>query len=493
MRIAISIFRSNNRSLPENNAPNHQKSSPGPAVNVREIIAQRGDEAFGLHERYLNPQMVRVLKTIGFDRRYVKAEGPYLFDEEGERYLDLLSGFGAFALGRNHPKVIQSLKDVLEAELPDLVQLDVSVLAGVLAERLLATMPSGLERVVFANSGAETVEAAIKFSRYATGRAKVVYCQNSYHGLTMGSLSATGYAHFREGFGPFVPEFEQVPFGDLTALEHVLASNDVAAFIVEPIQGHGVWIPDRHYLPEAAKLCRRHGALFVADEVQTGLGRTGRFWAVEHWDVEPDLLCTAKALSGGFVPVGAVACRKRVFDKVFNRMDRAVVHGSTLAKNNLAMAAGLVVLEIIEEEKLVANAARIGARIVADLEPLTEDYELVREVRGRGMMIALEFAEPQSLSLKASWKMLEAANKGLFCQMITIPLFVRHHILSQVAGHGMHVVKFLPPLVIDDNDRRWIVDAVCDVVADAHRVPGSVWDFGKTLARQAIRTRAGAV
>ncbi|MFQ5937386.1 MAG: aspartate aminotransferase family protein, partial [Acidiferrobacterales bacterium] len=432
------------------------------------------------------------LKTIGFDRRYVKAEGPYLFDEDGERYLDLLSGFGVFALGRNHPKVIKVLQDVLTAELPNLVQMDVSLLAGLLAERLLATVPDSLERVFFTNSGTEAVEAAIKFSRQATGRSKIVYCHNGYHGLTMGSLSATGDDYFRDGFAPFVPDFEAVPFDDLAALEHALAGNDVAAFIVEPIQGHGVWIPNDDYLPGAAELCRRHGTLLIADEVQTGIGRTGRFWAVEHWNVEPDLICAAKALSGGFVPVGAVACRGWILEKVFDCMDRAVVHGSTFGKNNLAMAAGLATLEVIKEEKLVENAARLGDRLLAELSPLAAEHELLKEVRGRGMMVALELAKPKTLSLKASWKMLETANKGLFCQMITVPLFTRHRILSQVAGHGMHVVKFIPPLTLTDDDCRWIVEAVSDVVADAHRVPSSLWDFGTTLARQAMRMKAGA-
>ena len=460
-------------------------------MDIRKLIQTRHRETFDLHERYLNPQMVRVLKTIGFDRRYVRAQGPYLFDDQGQRYLDLLSGFGVFALGRNHPRLVQVLQEVLTQELPNLVQMDVSVLAGLLAERLLATLPDRLQRIYFANSGTEAVEAAIKFSRSATGRTKIVYCERGYHGVTLGSLSATGDAYFRDGFGPFVPGFVQIPFDDLDALERALSPGDVAAFIVEPIQGHGVRIPSDDYLPAASELCRRYGTLLVVDEVQTGLGRTGRFWAIDHWQVEPDLVCMAKALSGGFAPVGAVACGKGILEKVFNSMDRALVHGSTFSKNNLAMAAGLATLEVIEQERLVENAARVGGQILAGLEPLVAHYELLSDVRGRGMMIGLEFAQPRSLSLKASWKMLEAANKGLFCQMITVPLFMRHRILSQVAGHGMHIVKFIPPLSLSDDDRRWIIDAVTDVVADAHRMPGSLWNFGTTLARQAIRMRVG--
>ena len=459
-------------------------------MSILELIEQRLKENFALHEQYLNPQMVRVLKTIGYDRHYVRAEGPYLFDEQGEIYLDLLSGFGVFALGRNHPKIVQALQEVLTAELPNLVQLDASLLAGVLAERLIAIAPPGMERVFFANSGTETVEAAIKFSRYATGRSKIVYCQGCYHGLTLGSLSATGESHYREGFGPLLPDFIEIPFGELTALEQALSGQDVAAFIIEPIQGHGVNIPDDTYLPKAVELCRKYKTLFIADEVQTGLGRTGKYWAVEHWGVEPDILCVAKALSGGFVPVGAVLCRGWIFDKVFNRMDRAVVHGNTFGKNNLAMAAGIATLEVIEEERLVERSALMGRQLLAELKPLVEQYECLKEVRGLGMMIGLEFFEPKSWSLKAAWKMLETANKGLFSQLIVVPLFTRHQILSQVAGHGMNVVKFIPPLTLTDKDRSWIVEAVRDVVADAHRIPGGAWEFGKTLATQALRIKS---
>lgn len=460
-------------------------------MNIQELIQQRSKRNFALHDRYLNSQMVKVLKTIGFDRHYVKAEGAYLFDDQGNRYLDLLSGFGVFALGRNHPQIVQVLKDVLCADLPNLVQLDVSLLSGLLAEKLVAISPAGLDRVFFANSGTETIEAAIKFSRYATGKSKIIYCRGGYHGLSLGSLSATGDSHYKQGFGPMVPDFVEIPFNDLDALEAALSQQDVAAFITEPIQGHGVWIPDDRYLPEAAELTRRHGALFIADEIQTGLGRTGKWWAVEHWSVTPDILCMAKALSGGFVPVGALTCKEWIFDRVFNRMDRAVVHGSTFGKNNLAMAAGLATLETLESEHLIEKSAQSGKAIVDALQPLVGEYECLKEVRGKGMMIALEFTEPKSLSLKMSWKMLEAANKGLFSQMITVPLFARHRILSQVAGHGMNIVKFIPPLILTESDIQWIVDATTSVIKDAHRGPAAVWDLGKILATKALRMKAG--
>ena len=461
------------------------------SLDIADLFAEREAERYSLHTRHLNEQMVRVLRTIGFDKGFRRGAGQYLYDRNGERYLDLLSGWGVFALGRNHPAVRDALKQTLDSEFPNLVQMDVSALAGVLAERLLRYVPY-LDKVFFANSGTESVEAALKFARAATGRAGIVYCGHAFHGLTYGSLSLNGDEIFRAGFGPLLPECVEVPFNDLAALERALAARRIAAFIVEPIQGKGVVLPDDGYLRSALELCRKHGTLFIADEIQTGLGRTGRFLAIEHWGIEPDIVLIAKSLSGGHVPVGAALTRKSIFDKVFDRMDRAVVHGSTFAKNDLAMAAGLATLDVIESERLMENATRLGARLLRSFEGMAQRHELVSEARGKGLMIGVEFGAPRSLKLKMSWNVLEAASAGLFCQLIVIPLFNEHKVLTQVAGHGNHTIKLLPPLVITDADCDWIERAFEAVIADAHRVPGAIWTLGKTLVDNAVRARATA-
>ncbi|MGD0959915.1 MAG: aspartate aminotransferase family protein [Methylomonas sp.] len=459
------------------------------SVSIADLFSQHFNSKFDLHEQYLNNQMVRVLRTIGYDRNYKRAVGQYLYDEDNNEYLDLLSGFGVFAIGRNHPAVIAALQETLTLELPNLVQMDVSLLSGLLAKEILSLTPDNLSKIFFCNSGTEAVEAAIKFARYTTKRSRIVYCEHGFHGLTLGSLSLNGEEIFREGFGPLLPECVAVPFNDLQALEAALSSREVAAFIVEPIQGKGVNVPDDNYLPEVERLCKKYGTLFVADEIQTGIGRTGKFWAIDHWQVKPDMILMAKALSGGFVPVGGVAMTSRIMESVFNRMDRAVVHGSTFSKNNLAMAAGLAALDVIRNEHLVENSAKIGADIINTLNAGTAKYEFLKEARGKGLMIAIEFQSPKSLSLKAAWTMLEAANKGLFCQMITIPLFKEHRILSQVAGHGMNVVKLLPPLNLTEKDRNWIVNALEKTIADTHQVTGSIWTLGKNLAGHALKNR----
>ena len=462
---------------------------PDSYLDVSGLFVERQAQRSSLHARHLNEQLVRVLKTIGYDVGFQKGQGQYLFDRDGARYLDLLSGFGVFAIGRNHPALRQALKSVLDSDFPNLVQLDVSTLAGVLAERLLEHVPY-LDKVFFANSGAETVEAAIKFARGATGRPGIVSCSHSFHGLSYGALSLMDDANFRSGFEPLLPGCTQIAFNDLAALEQALSSRQVAAFIVEPIQGKGVNLPTDEFLPGAAALCKKYGTIFIADEIQTGIGRTGKFLAVEHWNVEPDMVLLAKALSGGHIPVGALLTRKSIFDKIFNQMDRAVVHGSTFAKNDLAMAAGIATLDVIKNEKLVEQAAKRGAELRLALTRMVPGYELLKEVRGKGLMIGIEFGPPKSLRLKASWNLLETANKGLFCQLITVPLFKDHKILTQVSGHGSHTIKLLPPLVITEEDCNWIEKSFDEVIAASHKVPGAIWSLGKTLVDNAVRKSA---
>src|SRR3984885_6298946 len=461
------------------------------SLDIKRLISEREIERYQLHSSHLNEQMVHVLKTIGFDKRYQRGVGQYLYDEHGAKYLDLLSGWGVFAIGRNHPTVRETLKAVLESELPNLVQLDVSTLSGVLAERLLGFVPH-LDKVFFSNSGTEAVEAAIKFARAATRRPGVVYCSHAFHGLSYGSLALNGDQNFRAGFGSLLPECAEVPFNDLAALEQALASRTVAAFFVEPIQGKGVTMPDDGYLHGAFEFCRKYGTLFVADEIQTGLGRTGRFLACEHWGIEPDMVLLAKTLSGGHVPVGAVLTHKWVFDKVFNSMVRSVVHGSTFSKNDLAMAAGLATLEVIDGERLIEKSALHGKRLLRAFADMARRHELIKSVRGKGLMIGIEFGPPRSPRLRASWNLLETASSGLFCQLIVILLFNEHKLLTQVAGHGNHTIKLLPSLVLSEADCGWIERSFDAVIAGAHRTTGAVWKLGKTLVGNAVRARSGA-
>lgn len=462
--------------------------------DIKTLIRERWGQNYALHERHVNPQFVRVLRTIGFDKVYKKAEGQYLYDAEGQRYLDFLSGYGVFALGRNHPRVKQTIKDLLDMDLSNMVQMDCHLLAGLLAEKLLsliAKVEDGIDTVFFTNSGTEAVEGALKMARGATGRGRILYLDHAFHGLTLGSLSANGNDEFRDGFGDLLPG-TAIHGYDIESLEKELKKKDVAAFLFEPIQGKGVHVPPDSFLPEAQRLCRKYGTLTIADEVQSGLGRTGKWFAFEHWALEPDIVCVAKALSGGLVPAGAILMRRAIYKKVFSRMDRCVVHSNTFGKNTLAMGCGLATLHLIEEEGLIENAAKIGELIKAQVAESCGEQEMFKEVRGRGLMIGIEFKEPKSFKLRAAWKMIHAANKGLFGQMIVVPLMSKHRILTQVAGHNVDLVKLLPPLIANESDALYFAKCLGEVVAECHKVPGAAWETGMMLAKNALAAKRGS-
>jgi len=460
-----------------------------PLPSVGEILATRVGEEMALNDRYLNPQMGRILRTVGFDKVWTGGEGAHLIDSEGHRYLDLFGGHGAFAIGRNHPEAVAAIEDVLAARTANLPQLGVTLLSGVLAEQLLARAPASVDAMMPANTGTEAVEGAIKIARAATGRPRILYAEHAFHGLTLGALSLMGHDEFREGFGPLLPGCDMVPFGDVHALERELARGDVAAFFIEPIQGKGVVFPPPGYLASAQALCRQEGTMFVCDEVQTGIGRTGCLLALEHWGLEPDMICLSKALSGGLVPIGGVLVSRVAFERVFDRMKRAVRHGSTFGGNDLAAAAALATLRALEREDLLARAERMGGLLLDLTRPLVERYAIVRDVRGLGLMWAIELGPPEDEPRWAVWSAIERMQPGLFSQLITVPLFHDHRILCQVAGRRMNVIKALPALVIEEREIRRFAAALEEVLAGAERAYSAAARLGWRMARM----RSGAL
>jgi ornithine--oxo-acid transaminase len=447
---------------------------------LRELLEARRGEDLDLWARTINPQFTRVLRTIGFDRTWARAEGAYLFDADGNRYLDMLGGFGMYNVGRNNPRIRAALVEALSLDTPGMLAMGTTLLPGLLAEELIGVAGGRIERCLFTSSGTEAVEAALKLGRAATGRARVVSCEHGFHGLTLGSLSANGCPEFTDRFKPLLPGFDRVAFGDLAALEKELRREDVAVFLVEPIQGKGVHLPPAGYLEGSQELCRRYGTLFAVDEVQTGFGRTGRVFAFQHWGLEPDLVPVAKSLSGGYVPVGALLMSRAVHEAVFDSMTHAVSHGSTFAPNELGMAAGLATLRELRGQRLVEASERQGNRLLELTQPLVEEFEVVHEVRGLGLMWAIEFAEPRGGS--RSWRLMERMQKGLFAQLVTGPLFSKHRILTQVAGHDLAVVKVLPPLVLSDADVEEFANALRSTIVSAQRMPVSLTKFAVSAA-----------
>jgi ornithine--oxo-acid transaminase len=456
------------------------------SFDLKTYLAGIADQGRALHLRHVNHQLVKVLQVTGFEKDYTHAEGCWLFDAEGRRYLDFLSGFGVFALGRNHPVVKRALKDAIDMDLPNLVQFERHPLAGALAARLAAKAGGGLEKVFLTNSGAESIEGAIKFARAATKRAKILAATHAFHGLTTGALSLNGSADFKEGFGPLLPGVKILPFGDADAFVSEISKGDVAAVVLEVIQGKGVHLAAEGFFEAVGESCRRHGTVLVIDEVQTGLGRTGRFFSFEHYGIRPDIVTVSKALSGGFVPVGAIIMRPEIHRAVYSSLERAVVHSSTFSQNLLAMVAGLATLSVIEEEGLVEQAEATGRLLMERLSNLTERYELFKEVRGKGLMIGLVFGEPSTWWLKSKFAVLELAHKGLFSQMVVSPLFTRHGVITQVAGNRMNVVKILPPLVAGQEEVDYFLGALEEVLSDLHRRSLGLFGLGGRFVKAAL-------
>ena len=452
------------------------------------LLDSRRGEDLDLWGRTINPQFVRVLRTIGFDRTWARAEGAYLYDSDGTRYLDLLGGFGMYGVGRNNLRVRAALVEALELETPGMLAMGTTLLPGLLAEELIGLAGGRIERCLFTSSGTESVEAAIKLGRAATQRERVLSAEHGFHGLTLGSLSANGNEEFTTRFQPLLPGFDQVPFGDLEALEQQLRREDVALLLIEPVQGKGIHLPPDGYLEGAQELCRRYGTLFCVDEVMTGFGRTGRMFAFEHWGLEPDLVTAAKTLSGGYVPVGALLMTRSVHEAVFDSMSHAMSHGSTFAPNELAMAAGLATLHELREQHLVEQSARLGERLLELTRPLVDEFEVVREVRGLGLAWAIEFGEPQDGG-RMTYRMIERAQRGLFAQLVVVPLFTEHHILCQVAGHDMAVIRILPPLVVTDEDIDEFAEALRATIKDAQRMPKSLTKFALSAASAGLSRR----
>jgi ornithine--oxo-acid transaminase len=449
------------------------------------------DRCAGASERYaqnVNPEWVRLLDLLQMNVRYERCLGTELFVEDGRRVLDFLSGYCVHNIGHNHPDVVRALQAELERCGPAMIQTHVADLAGELAEKLCMRGGGRLAKVFFASSGSEGVEAAIKFARAHTRRAGVLSAEHAFHGLTCGALSLMSDQFWREGFGPLLADTAAIPFGDLQALQRELKSKRFAAFIVEPIQSEaGVCVPDREYLRAAESLCRRFGTLFVLDEVQTGMYRTGPFLAAHYFGVEPDMVILAKAMSGGLVPCGAVLMSDAVYRSVYSSLPRAFVHTSTFSENSLAMRAALATLEVLEKEELGQRSIEAGKYLQARLAEALRDFAMVKEVRGVGLLMGIEFQPPRQLHLRVPYQGFAAVHPAMFGQIVVMRLFRDSGFLTQICGNNFMVLKVAPPLVVTDAQLDAFVRAVHDVVVLAHS-PGAFWSEALGLARRAFRS-----
>ena len=437
-------------------------------------IEQMAERAKLLHGRYINPVFAALGGKNGFIKTFTKGEGNYLWDTEGKRYLDFVSGFGSMNVGHNHPRVVAAVTEAMTLQAPGYAQSAVNPYAAQLAEALIGLSPAGLELAFFANSGTESVEAALKLARLATGRSGFLHCDRSYHGKSLGALSVTGNRNYQQPFEPLLPGCEAIEYGDLEALERALSTKRHAAFIVEPLQGEGGMIrPPTGYLREAQSLCRATGTLLIVDEVQTGLGRTGRMFACEAEGIEPDIITLAKSLSGGLVPISAMLARREHWQKAYGTVNTFMLHTSTFGGGSLACAAALATLAVIQEEKLAENAAERGKQIREGLTRVQRNTDhVIADVRGDGLMIGLELY-PLRDSIAAHWKKSDTTGmmqylvpnlddmvSGIPTMYLMNTLMKYHGIYSQVARSNPNVLRVQPPLSVTASEADRFVDAV---------------------------------
>ena len=349
------------------------------------------EETVALYQRYVNPTLHNLLQFMGFSAVGATAAGVILTDAAGEEWLDFIGGLGVFNLGHRHPAVIAAVEEQL-ARQPLGMPLFFNRQQAELAELLAEITPGDLQYSFFCSSGTEAVEAGIKLARASTGRSEIIVAERAYHGKTMGSLSASGRESYRAPFEPLVPGFVRVPFGDAAALRAAV-NEQTAAVLLEPIQGEGgVNVPPEEYLPAAREACDEQGALLILDEVQTGLGRTGTMFAAEQSGVAPDLLCLAKALGGGVMPLGALVGTAEVWQPL---AENPWLHTATFGSpggNPMACAAGLAAIRAIRDENLPARAAELGSKMLADLQAVAAEFpQVIAEVRGKGLLLGVEF------------------------------------------------------------------------------------------------------
>ena len=428
---------------------------------------------------------MRLLNLLQLNVQYKRCSGTELHTADNRVILDFLSGYCVHNTGHNHPAIINAIKTELDRHGPVMLQRHVPDLAGALAERLCKLAGGALRKAFFACSGSEGVESAIKFARKRTGRTGLLYAHGAFHGLTCGALSMMGDEFWRDKFGPMLEGTEAVPFGDLHALREKLAARRHAAFFVEPVQSEaGLRIPDPNYLAQAKELCHRYGSLLVLDEVQTGMFRTGPFLAAHEFKTEADIVILAKALSGGLVPVSAVLMTDEIYDAVFDSLKRSIVHTSTFSENSLAMRTGLATLDVLEGERLGSRASHLGQTLREKLRERLAGYDIVKEVRGLGMLSGIEFQAPSKLTMRLPFEAFRQIHPGMFGQVIVMRMFRDWNILTQMCGNNFMVLKAAPPLTVSEEHLDRFVEAIGGVVDTMYA--GAFWIEALGLARRAV-------
>lgn len=462
---------------------NQENLKPAGFLSLDSAVKQDREQVAENHKSYLNASLATMLGLLDFDKQFVKAEGVCVWDSKGNKYLDFLGAYGALNTGHNHPRILEALNRV--KEMPNLLQASLGTMAGALAKNLALITPGSLQRSFLCNSGAEAVEGALKLARAATGRQKLIYCDGSFHGKTLGALAVTGRGKYQKAFQPLVPGCVSVPYGDLGALERELKKEETAAFIIEPVQGEGgIIIPPPGYLSEVRNVCSKYGALLIVDEIQTGLGRTGRLFACQHDDVVPDIMTLAKSLGGGIMPAGAYITTDEIWKKAYGGMDKALLHTSTFGGNTWAAAAGIAALEVILEENLPEKARETGEYLINGLRRLKEKYPLIKDVRGRGLMVGIEFNQPGGLASKVSFGLAGKLSEEYLGSLVAGELMNKHRIITAYTLNNPNVIRLEPPLSVSKDQ----IDIVLQALEDVFTTHKGFFSAAKAGAKSIIKS-----
>ncbi|MBI3200849.1 MAG: aminotransferase class III-fold pyridoxal phosphate-dependent enzyme [Myxococcales bacterium] len=441
-----------------------------------------------LAKKHVHPRLAKMLELAGMNTVFERASGAYLWDLGGRRYLDFVTGGGVHFIGRNHPRVLDSMRQALHPDLPNLCLVNASALGGKVAERLLRIAGPGFGKVFFANSGSEAVDLALRFARYVTGRRRFLHLSGAFHGRTWGAISVNGWAEMKAGMDPMLPECTPLRRDDLSQLARELAKGDVAAFVVEPVQGMTVEALDAGYLRQAAELCRKHGTLLVADEIQTGLGRCGSWFVSSALGLRPDLMTISKTLSGGLVPVSALAVSEAVYAKVYERFQSGPFYFSTFGENNLAMAASLAVLDVLEELDAPSLAQQLSGKLRSGLAELAARHDCIERVTGAGLMVGVYFRASKQLALGLQQRLLGAFDPAAFSAAINVALYAEHRVLVQVPGPGLCAIKLLPPVTASDSDLNEFLNALDATLTSYETSRGPAVSMAVSTAKNLVRS-----
>lgn len=458
------------------------------SFDMKAMIQEHIHSSDHLSKKHVHPRLSGMLQLGGFNTVFTRAEGPYLYDQNGRKYLDLLAGGGVHFIGRNNPVVMQALRDVTELDAPNLCVVNSSILGGLLAEKLINMAGGGIGKVQFANSGTEATDVSMRYARYLTRRRRFLYLEGAFHGRSFAAISVCGFSQMKEGMDPLMPTVTPLRLNDIEQLRRELSKGDVAGLLYEAVQGMTCEVVDPAWLKEAEKLCNEYGTMLIADEVQTGLGRLGETWfACTQYGVKPDMINVSKTLSGGQAPISCTMVKDSVYEKVFAKFKHGPIYFSTFAENNLSMAAGLATLHVLEQMDARKRATEISERFRTGLYALAEKYDCIDRITGKGLMIAVYFKDSAKKRLRVQQEVMGAVEPGAFAAGVNIDMYREKGIITQLPGPDLSAIKILPPVTLSDADVDWFLSSFDELLASYYGASGPVVSLAKAAIASTVK------